>query len=46
MAHLDAKHIIDGEIDSRLEHLCFISDEVGCVLSCGPHSPLPRNVCK
>lgn len=32
MAHLDAKHIIDGEIDSRLEHLRSLSDEVGCAL--------------
>ena len=28
MAEFDAKHIIHEEIDSRLEHLRFISDEV------------------
>lgn len=29
MAHPDAKPIIDGEVDSHLEHLRFINDEVG-----------------
>lgn len=29
MAHPDAKPIIDGEVDSQLEHLRFINDEVG-----------------
>lgn len=39
MAHPDAKPMIDGEVDSHLEHLRFINDEVG-LLGSATSSPL------